>query len=82
MNLAEVNKEVLELHKIIGKNVKRIRVEKKYSQRSLSLSIGQESTTVLSQAELGKVKHFNIEQLYKISKVLDVDICEFFNSDQ
>ena len=73
-----MNEEVLELHKLIGKNVKRIRMEKKFSQRSLSLSIGQESTTVVSQAELGKVKHFNVEQLYKISKVLGVDICEFF----
>lgn len=66
------------LHKLIGQNVKRLREEKGLSQKALSLEIGQESTTVISQAELGKGKRFNIEHLYKISKVIGVDICEFF----
>lgn len=78
MFLDNIDEEVKGLHKQIGENVKRVREQKKFSQKSLSLEIGQESTTVISQAELGKNKHFNIEQLYKISKVLDVDICEFF----
>ena len=73
-----LEQEVKSFHKLIGQNVKRIREEKSYSQRSLSLAIGQESTSIISQAELGKNKHFNIEQLYKISKELNVDICEFF----
>jgi len=75
-----INEQVQSLHFLIGKNVKRIREEKGFSQRSLSLEIGQESTTIISQAELGKHKHFNIEQLYKISRILDVDICEFFKN--
>jgi len=25
-------------------------------------------------------KHYNVEQLYKIAKALDVQICEFFTS--
>ena len=78
MSKDNINDEVIELHKRIGRNVKRLREEKKLSQKFLSLEIGQESTTIISQAELGKGKHFNIEQLYKISKVLGVDICEFF----
>ena len=73
-----IDKEVKSLHALIGKNVKRIREEKSFSQRALSLAIGQESTSIISQAELGKNKHFNIEQLYKMSKELDVNICEFF----
>ena len=73
-----IDKEVKSLHALIGKNVKRIREEKSFSQRALSLAIGQESTSIISQAELGKNKHFNIEQLYKLSKELDVNICEFF----
>ena len=76
------NKEVKHFHELIGKNVKRLREEKNYTQRSLSLAIGQESTSIISQAELGKKKHFNIEQLYKISKELNVDICEFFKDHQ
>lgn len=75
-----IEQEVKSFHKLIGKNVKRLREEKNYSQRSLSLAIGQESTSIISQAELGKNKHFNIEQLYKISKELNVDICEFFKT--
>ena len=78
LNTVEVDKEVQKLHVLIGGNVKKIRNAKKLSQKVLSLEIGQESTTIISQAELGKEKHFNVEQLYKISKVLNVDICEFF----
>jgi len=73
-----VDMEVQELHKTIGQNVKRFREAKGISQKYLSLEIGHESTTLISQAELGKGKRFNIEHLYKLSKVLDVDICDFF----
>ena len=73
-----IDKEVKSFHTLIGKNVKRIREEKGLSQRALSLAIGQESTSIISQAELGRNKHFNIEQLYKISKELNVNFCEFF----
>lgn len=72
------DRKVKNFHKLIGENVKRIREEKGFSQRSLSLAIGQESTSIISQAELAKGKHFNIEQLYKISEELNVDFCEFF----
>lgn len=73
-----IDGKVKNFHKLIGENVKRIRKEKGISQRALSLAIGQESTSIISQAELGKGKHFNIEQLYKISEELNVDFCEFF----
>ena len=74
-----------ELHKLIGFNVARIRQEKGYSQLSLSLEIGNSSPSLLSSAELYKNKrHFNITQLHKIAKILDVEICNFFcyNYDQ
>ena len=69
--------EVDKLHEKIGSNVKRIREEKKFTQLELAIAIGQKSTTIISQAELGKNKHFNLEQLYKISKILDCDIKDF-----
>jgi len=31
-----------------------------------------------SQAELAGRKHFNIEQLYKVAAILEVDVCQFF----
>ncbi|MCF6173176.1 MAG: helix-turn-helix transcriptional regulator [Campylobacteraceae bacterium] len=69
------------IYKQIGSNVKRIRKEKNISQLSLALAINHKAVGTISMAELCiNNKHFNIEHLYKISNVLDVDICEFFNS--
>jgi transcriptional regulator with XRE-family HTH domain len=66
-------------HKIIGQNVARLRKEKKFSQLALSLEMGYKSVSVVSGAEIYYNNiHFNIEQLLKISQILEVDICEFF----
>ena len=68
-----------ELYKLIGSNVARIRIEKGFSQLAISLEIGNKSPSLFSSAELYKDKrHFNIAQLHKIAKVLDVDISDFF----
>ncbi len=68
-----------QLHKNIGKNVKRIRQEKKISQLKLAYTLGYKSVSPISSAEIYYNKiHFHIEQLAKISLVLEVDICEFF----
>lgn len=73
-------KEIEEFHRRIADNVKQIRKEKKLSQTDLALSIGHKSVSMVSKIEAGlEDKHYNIEQLYKIAKVLDVDIKEFFN---
>jgi ribosome-binding protein aMBF1 (putative translation factor) len=70
---------VEQLHKNIGKNVKRVREEKGFSQLQLSYAIGHKSVTVVSRAEIYyKGQHFNIEHLAKIAYVLDIDICELF----
>lgn len=67
------------LHQNIGKNIKRIRQERGLSQLELSYAIGNKSVSLISAAELANDnKRFNINHLYKIAKVLDVDICEFF----
>ena len=73
-----MDEELIELHKKIGNNVKKRRTALGYSQLHLSQEIGQKSTTILSQAELSKNKHFNIEQLFKLSKALNCEICDFF----
>ncbi len=70
--------EIEDLYRLIGKNVKRIREEKGKSQLDLALSIGHSSAGFVGKAEICiHNKHFNIEHLYKISKVLEIDICEF-----
>ncbi|RXK11538.1 transcriptional regulator [Halarcobacter mediterraneus] len=73
------DQEIEYFHKIIAQNVKEIRKKKKISQTDLALSIGHKSVSMVSKIEAGlENKHYNIEQLYKISKVLDVDIKDFF----
>jgi transcriptional regulator with XRE-family HTH domain len=70
-----------QLYQKIGKNVAKYRKAKNLSQLELSLEMGYKSVSVVSGAEVCyKEKHFNIEQLLKISQILDVDICEFFKS--
>lgn len=60
---------------IIGKNVKALREENNLTQLDLSYKMGYKSVSLVSAAELcTKNKHFNLEHLYKMSKIFDVDI--------
>lgn len=69
-----------ELYILIGKNVATLRKKSNLSQLDLSLEMGHNSTSLVSSAELYRDKRkFNIAQLKTIAKILDVDICEFFN---
>jgi len=68
-----------ELHILIGKNVAKFRKKANLSQLALSLEIGNKSPSLISSAEIYTNKrHFNIEQLHKIAKILDVNIVNFF----
>lgn len=72
--------EELELFsKVVSDNVKRLRIEKNISQLDMALSIGQKGSGFYACAEAYlNAKRFNIFHLYKIAKVLECDICEFF----
>lgn len=71
--------EILTIYKIIGENVKYYRMQKEMTQLQLSYEMGYKSVSLISAAELcNDGKHFNIEHLYKISKILDTPICKFF----
>lgn len=73
------NKEVVIFHKLISDNIKKIRKDKGITQLDLALTIGHKSMSTIGKIEAGlENKHYNVEQLYKIAKVLEVDICEFF----
>ena len=73
------DEEVVIFHKLISENIKRIRKEKGITQLDLALSIGHKSMSSIGKIEAGlENKHYNVEQLYKISKVLEVDVCESF----
>ena len=79
-SLAVINSDELqEYYRTISNNVKRIRKIHKKPQLDLVLEMGIKSTSFYSKCENSKDNHhFNIEHLIKISKVLNVDINEFF----
>ncbi len=71
--------EVMDFHRKIVENIKEIRKEQNITQLDLALIIGHKSMSTIGKIEANlENKHYNIEQLYKISKALNVDICEFF----
>lgn len=70
--------EIRLMYKLIGENVKKYREMKGMSQLQLSNAMGYSSVSLVSAAELcNDGKHFNLEHLYKISKILDVHINKF-----
>lgn len=71
--------EVKEFKKLIASNIRKYRKLKGLTQLELALSIGHNSSALVAKAEIGADnKHFNLEQVYKISKVLDVPIEKLF----
>lgn len=69
--------EIKEFYKTISDNVKKARTAAKMSQLELSLKLGIKSIAFYSNCEnLRYNKHFNLEHIYKISKALNIDICE------
>ena len=75
----------LEIHSnnildVVSKNIIFYRKKRKLSQLDLALEIGLNGGAHLGRAEIRKNgQHFNIQHLAKISKVLNVDICDFFD---
>ena len=76
--MAELNIE--EIHKRIGQNVAKYRKQKGISQLELSLRLGHKSVSIVASAErFYKGKHFNINHLFQIANILEVDICKLIN---
>ena len=66
-------------YQTISHNVKQKRVERKKPQLDLVLEMGMKSTAFYSRCENCKDNHhFNLEHIYKIASVLDIEICELF----
>lgn len=80
MNIDNMDESTIEeFYKIIGKNVKRIREEKKFTQLELAHKMGHKSVGLVSQSELYlKKQHFNLKHLYMIAIILQCEINEFF----
>lgn len=73
--------EKLEILKVIGQNIKRIRLEKGLTQVDLVGKIeAQIDTTNISRIEQGRT-NATIHTLYKISRALEVSLSEICNLD-
>ena len=65
---------------IVGTNVAKYRKEANLSQLKLALHMGLNSVSLVASAETypKSKKHFNLEHIYKIAQILNIDICKFF----
>ena len=72
--------EMLDFYNKVSSHVKEYRSQKGISQLELAIELGFANSSFISHAENPKVKthHYSIEHLYKISKILDVDVKKFF----
>ena len=83
MKFEFLKEELEDIHRRVGLAVKKHREHKGFSQLDLSLEMGNKSVSLVSAAEKYKnKKRFNIGHLYKISKILDVDMSVFFENLQ
>ena len=74
--------EISLMYKLIGENVKKYREMKGMSQLQLSNAMGYSSVSLVSAAELcNDGKHFNLEHLYKIAKILEISMSELIKKD-
>ena len=66
-----------EIHKNIGNNVAKYRKEAGLSQLDLSLKLGHKSVSIVASAErFYKGKHFNINHIFQIAHILNIDVCK------
>jgi transcriptional regulator with XRE-family HTH domain len=73
------DKKLKTIHSIVAMNVRKQRGVVKMSQLSLAVEMGHKSVGLVSFAEAGiNNKHFNIEHLATIAKILDIPITDLF----
>jgi len=65
--------ELAAFYSKIGSNVKKFRTKRGITQLQLALAMDHNSVGHVAKAELNKYgKHFSLEQLYKIAKLLEI----------
>ena len=75
-----LNDEIEEEYRLISKNIKRLRLSKNITQESIALSMGFTTATFYTNAENNRQgKHFNLEHIIKISKIMNISIGNIFD---
>lgn len=65
--------------KLVGRNLRRIRLDKHLTMEELSLAT-ELSVNQISRIELGRI-NTSISTLYELSLALEIDVIEFFKLD-
>ena len=83
MFIGEVTiEETEEFHRNISKTVRNLRIERELTQLDVSLQLGFNNPTFITNAEsFNSSKKFNLTQLHKLSIIFDIGMCEFFKKD-
>ena len=69
-----------EIYNIIGRNIKKYRILRGYTQRSLSEALNL-SESFIAKLESRTIQTISIDTLLLISEFLDVDIARFFDKE-
>ena len=71
--------EIRNFYVQISTNVRKLRESKGMSQLEMALSMDIKSVAFYSNCESCRYdKHFNLEHIYKISKILGIEVNEIF----
>ena len=74
-------KELTDVYLVIAKNIRKYRKKSKLTQKELALKSGY-SYAYIRRVEGPKcIKHFSIQTIYNLSKVLNIDIKELFKEN-
>nr|WP_321267793.1 helix-turn-helix transcriptional regulator [uncultured Sulfurimonas sp.] len=83
MENCDENKRLELFYKQIGKNIKKLRTSKGFTQLKLANAMGYDSVGHIAKAELYKYeKKFNLEHLFKICSILEVSMSEVFEDTE
>lgn len=74
------NSKQFEIYNIIGRNIKKYRILRGYTQRSLSEALNL-SESFIAKLESRTSQTISVDTLLMIAEFFDVDITEFFNKD-
>jgi len=81
-DFTEERREEEEFFQTVASNIKNIRKAKKMSQLEVALSIGLKSPGFYASMEnYANGKHFNLLHLFRLSKLFNISIEEFFKED-
>jgi len=82
-NLTAEKDEIDVVNKLISLKIKSIRIEKGYSQLEIANLMGFNSPTFFGHAEANREnKYFNMEHIYMISKIFNVDMHKIIPNSQ